>query len=234
MKIARILRSIPATVIRAPSRESGTASACSGGSFASGFLGISRNEFTPSVRRAVTALLGEARALNNELGRTRARLEEAEQVADRDHLLPILNRRAFIRALEREIASIARYGTPSTLAYFDLDGFKLINDTNGHACGDAILAHFAAFLLSHVRGSDVVGRLGGDEFGLILIHANGEQAQRKAASLTGLLASAPASFDGKPLPFSFSCGALELLGAMSAESAIAQADAEMYRRKRER
>lgn len=198
------------------------------------FLGISKSEFTPNVRRAVTALLGEARALHEELGRTRALLEDAEEIADRDHLLPVLNRRAFMRALTREIASIARYGTPSSLVYFDLDGFKLINDRHGHACGDAVLYHFAMLLLGHVRGSDVVGRLGGDEFGLILIHAGGDKAQKKSASLTSSLAATPAIWDEKPLPFAFSTGALELTGAMSAESAIAQADADMYRSKRER
>jgi diguanylate cyclase (GGDEF)-like protein len=235
MKIARILRSVTSITAGPLSRESDSKQdATLDPSTTSRFLGISRSEFTPSVRRAVTALLGEARALHNELGRTRALLEEAEEVADRDHLLPILNRRAFIRALERDIASIARYATPSTLVYFDLDGFKQINDTNCHACGDAVLAHFVALLLSHIRGSDVAGRLGGDEFGLVLIHAKREQARRKSASLAGLLALEPASFEGMPLHFSFCWGVLELTGAMSAESAIAQADAEMYRRKRER
>jgi diguanylate cyclase (GGDEF)-like protein len=235
MKIARILRSVTLTTADPPPPSSDSKHDESlDPSSASSFLGISSSELTPDVRRAVAALLGEAPALHHELGRTRALLEEAEEVADRDHLLPILNRRAFIRALEREIASIARYATPSTLVYFDLDGFKRINDANGHACGDAVLAHFVALLLSHIRGSDVAGRLGGDEFGLILIHAKREQARRKSASLTGLLDSAPPSFEGKPLPFSFSWGVLELTGAMSAEAAIALADAEMYRRKRER
>jgi diguanylate cyclase (GGDEF)-like protein len=203
-------------------------------STAGSFLGIPARELTPNVRRAVTALLGEARALHEELGRTRAMLEDAEQIADRDHLLPLLNRRAFVRVLEREIASIARYGAVSSLIYFDLDGFKRINDANGHACGDAVLAHFADLLLAHVRQSDVVGRLGGDEFGIILVHANAEQAERKAASLAEILAAAGATWNSRPLPFSFSSGVLELTGELNADSAIARADAEMYLRKRDR
>src|SRR5215469_1129114 len=89
-------------------------------------LGIPQAEFTASVRRALWALLGEARNLRGELDRTRALLRRAEQAVDRDHLLPILNRRAFVRELERQIASASRYETPASLAYIDLDGLKLI------------------------------------------------------------------------------------------------------------
>src|SRR5438132_5906907 len=140
-------------------------------------LGIPQSEFTASVRRAIWVLLGEARNLRGELERTRVLLKTAEQAVDRDHLLPVLNRRAFVRELERQIASASRYDTPASLAYFDLDGLKLANDTHGHACGDAALAHLSSILLSALRSSDIVGRLGGDEFGVILLHAEEEHAQ---------------------------------------------------------
>lgn len=146
-------------------------------------LGIPDAEFTPRVRAAMLKMVSEAEGLRQSLLESRARIEEIERAADQDHLLPLLNRRAFMRELTRHIGFTARYGTPASLVYFDLDGFKLINDTYGHAAGDAVLAHFALTLQAHVRDSDVVGRLGGDEFGIILSHANLAQAHKKAAVL---------------------------------------------------
>lgn len=181
-------------------------------------LGIPAAEFTPRVRRAISALLREARALRD--------------AADRDQLLPILNRRAFLRELKREIAAVARYQMPSTLIYLDIDGLKPINDSHGHGCGDTMLSHFARFLHAHVRASDVVGRLGGDEFGIVLSHASAAQAERKCAGLAGELASAPASWEGTPIALGFAFGLVELSDGMTGEFAIAQADAAMYRRRR--
>jgi diguanylate cyclase (GGDEF)-like protein len=195
-------------------------------------LGIPEAEFTPSVRDAVMKLMGEVQDLGRQLTQMRSRLEAAEHAADQDQLLPVLNRRAFVRELTRHIASSARYGTPASLVYFDLDGFKLVNDTYGHAGGDTVLAHFAETLTHHVRESDVVGRLGGDEFGIVLTHAGQDQANRKAQSLLETLSAHPAIFNGHALPVGFSYGAFELRASENAESAITRADEAMYDRKR--
>jgi len=148
---------------------------------ASPFFGIPEQEFTAHVREAVRRLVGETDALRRELRHTQLRLLEAEHSADRDHLLPLLNRRAFVRELTRAIGLTARYSTHSSLIYFDLDEFKRVNDSFGHAAGDAVLTHFADILLAHVRDSDIVARLGGDEFGVILAHNDQSQAEAKAA-----------------------------------------------------
>ena len=92
-----------------------------------------------------------------------------------------------MRELTRYIAFTGRYNTPASLIYFDLNHLKKINDTYGHAAGDAVLQHFADMLLAHVRDSDCVGRLGGDEFGVLLTHANQEQALKKADVLAEAL-----------------------------------------------
>jgi diguanylate cyclase (GGDEF)-like protein len=200
--------------------------------FGGTLLGIPAAEYTPRVRRAVSALISEARALRDELRRAREQLVCAEQLADRDHLLPVLNRRAFLRELAREIASSTRYGTPSSFIFLDLDGLKQINDSYGHACGDAVLMHFATLLRSHARESDAVGRLGGDEFGLILTHAPEDAAVKKCEQLAELLAAAPLSWNGLPLPYRFSGGTAALTAGITGESALACADTAMYRRKR--
>ena len=195
-------------------------------------LGIPEAEFTPRVRDAVMTLMGEVDNLRRELQQTRDRLEEAEKTADQDDLLPLLNRRAFVRELTRYIAFTGRYGTPATLIYFDLDGFKEVNDTHGHAGGDAVLSHFAETLLSHVRDSDVVGRLGGDEFGVLLTHANEEQGLKKADHLAENLRASPTLWNAKPIPTNFSYGAFELKPGDTADLAMARADEAMYAHKR--
>lgn len=195
-------------------------------------FGIPDAEFTPSVQGAVMKLMGEADALRTELQQMRLRLEQTEQTADQDQLLPILNRRAFTRELTRHIAVAARYATPSSLIYFDLDGFKAINDSYGHAAGDAALSHFADTLLAHVRESDVVGRLGGDEFGIILAHTDQAQAHAKATSLAKTLKSSPALWRGRSIQVGFSYGAFELEGDENADHAMQRADEAMYAQKR--
>jgi diguanylate cyclase (GGDEF)-like protein len=195
-------------------------------------LGIPENEFTPRVRDAIMTLMGEVDTLRQELQQTRNRLDEAEKTADQDHLLPLLNRRAFVRELTRYISLASRYGTPASLIYFDLDGFKLINDTHGHSGGDAVLAHFADVLQQSVRDSASVGRLGGDEFGILLSHANQDQAHKKADLLAQQLNDKPAVWQGRPIPMSFSYGAFELKAGEDAASAIARADEAMYAHKR--
>jgi diguanylate cyclase (GGDEF)-like protein len=163
---------------------------------------------------------------------TMARLDEAEKYADQDQLLPLLNRRAFVRELTRYIAFAGRYGTPSSLIYFDLNGFKAINDSHGHAGGDAVLKNFAAVLADNVRDSDCVGRLGGDEFGVLLSHADQAQAHKKADILAEKLRAAPTLFNGATIAVSFAYGAFELKAGDDADMAMARADEAMYAHKR--
>lgn len=197
-------------------------------------LGIPEREFTPRVRGAVQQLTGDLERLRRDLAKAQARLQDVAREADLDHLLPLLNRRAFVRELTRHIGLSARYGTPASLIYFDLDDFKSINDTDGHAAGDAVLSHFAEVLLGHVRDSDIVARLGGDEFGVILSHASQAQAEIKAAQLASKLAASPAQWHSREIDVAFSYGAFELRPGDSADSALARADEAMYARKKAR
>jgi diguanylate cyclase (GGDEF)-like protein len=190
------------------------------------------SDLSPRAQALLSQLHGEVETLRQDLQAARERLELAERAADQDQLLSILNRRAFVRELTRHIALAARYGTPASLLYFDLDGFKLINDTYGHAAGDAVLAHFAATLCTHVRDSDVVGRIGGDEFGIILTHASESQAKKKGATLMNALTLSPAHWNGRRLAVSFSFGAFEISAGDDAQTALTRADEAMYAQKR--
>jgi len=195
-------------------------------------LGIPESEFTPKVRDAIMALMGEVDSLRRELAQTHARLEEVEKAADQDQLLPLRNRRAFVRELTRYIAYTDRYNTPASLIYFDMNLLKKVNDTHGHAAGDAVLKHFSDILLAQVRESDCVARLGGDEFAVLLSHATQTQAQTKADRLADALRGSPTIWNGQPINVTFSYGAFELKAGESAESAMARADEAMYAHKR--
>lgn len=199
---------------------------------AASVLGIPDAEFTPRVRDAIMGLMTEVDSLRRELTQTRARLDEVEKTADQDGMLPLLNRRAFVRELTRYIAFTGRYNTPASLIYFDLNHLKRTNDTHGHAAGDAVLTHFASVLLGHVRDSDCVGRLGGDEFGVLLSHANQEQALKKADTLAEALKASPTIWNGETIPVSFAYGAFELKSGDSPDLAMARADQAMYAQKK--
>jgi diguanylate cyclase (GGDEF)-like protein len=195
-------------------------------------FGIPEKEFTPRVRDAIMTLMHEVGRLRSDVETMRDRLKDAARTADQDMLLPILNRRAFVRETSRFIAFAERYGTPSSLVYFDLNDFKAVNDTYGHAAGDAVLTHFAQTILGQVRESDIVARLGGDEFGVLLPHVAREQAARKAASLAAVLKAQPAKWRGRAVPVKFSHGVHQLQAGESADAAMAKADRQMYAQKR--
>jgi diguanylate cyclase (GGDEF)-like protein len=196
------------------------------------FLGIDEVELTPDVRAALARLLTEIDELRGEVGRLKARLNEAEDLADQDGLTPLLNRRAFVRELRRVITFAQRYGGPASLVYFDLDGFKAINDRFGHAMGDGVLRTVAERLAEHVRESDVLGRIGGDEFGVILVQADLATAMAKAATLAAAVESQPAACGEWLTPLKISYGVRQIDPEATAEQVMAGADAAMYARKR--
>jgi diguanylate cyclase (GGDEF)-like protein len=197
-----------------------------------GFLGLSETDLTGPVQAALATLLAEIDDLRHEVGRLKARLNEAEELADQDVLTPLLNRRAFLRELRRVLAFVQRYGGPASLIYFDLDGLKAVNDRFGHAAGDLALTAVAERLASNVRESDIVGRVGGDEFAVILVHADQATALAKAESLAGVVEGEPVSCGDWLVPIKISYGVGEILAGAAAEQVVAEADRAMYARKR--
>src|SRR5690349_9378527 len=115
--------------------DTGGLDAVTPGGAATSVLGIPEAEFTPKVRDAVIGLMNEVDSLRRELAGTKNRLDEVERAADQDGMLPLLNRRAFVRELTRYISLTGRYSTPAALIYFDLNHLKQTNDTHGHAAG---------------------------------------------------------------------------------------------------
>lgn len=212
-------------------KKSGTAGAGSAPRDAASIMGVPEAELTPNVQRALLSLMGEVDQLRKETERLRGRVRELESLADHDVLLPVLNRRAFLREVSKAVALAERHDAPSALVYMDLNGFKDINDTHGHAAGDAALHHVASLLTAHVRETDAVGRLGGDEFGLVLTLTGRDGAQAKAQELVDILHATPFTYNGQELAVGAAWGCHPLEPGHKAEEAMAEADAAMYARK---
>jgi diguanylate cyclase (GGDEF)-like protein len=172
--------------------------------------------------------------LTAELAEVKAKLEAAEELADRDTLAPVFNRRAFLRELHRTMSEVERYKTPAAVVYIDLDGFKAVNDGYGHSAGDAVLRHVGLLLLDSVRESDVVGRIGGDEFGLILNRATAAEAQTKAQTLNDKINSSAILHAGMPHRIRASVGVHPIAIVEDPETALARADEAMYAEKHAR
>jgi diguanylate cyclase (GGDEF)-like protein len=194
--------------------------------------GIDESALNPEARETLRRVLAENEAMHRELADSRTRIAQLERLADEDALTPIANRRAFVRELSRMIAFTRRYGPPSSVVYFDVNGLKQINDTHGHPAGDAALRHVADILQKNVRSSDLVGRLGGDEFGVILAQTNQEQATAKAVSLAQEISKTALRWGKFKIPVSAAYGVYSFSGSDDAQVAIEAADKAMYKRKR--
>lgn len=179
-------------------------------------------------------LAAEVERLVAELDRSRARIADLEAKVDIDPMTDLFNRRGFERELKRSMAYVKRYGVSAALIFLDLDGFKPVNDRHGHAAGDAVLKAIAAAIVAEVRASDIVARIGGDEFAVLLWNVNGASAAAKAAALERAVYATPVRWDASTLVVGASAG-VALAGALDTPAELlARADAAMYVRKHAR
>ncbi len=150
-----------------------------------------------------------------------------------DEFTGLPNRRAFMRRLQDEISRVQRHGSPLALAMLDLDEFKAINDTHGHAAGDAILSCFAEEVLTVLRHHDMVARYGGEEFAVLLPNTTREGAVSAINKAKNRARQVRCEYEGGVLPMpTFSTGiALYSLGE-SHTDLIDRADRALYRAKR--
>jgi len=194
-------------------------------------VAIPPEEMTERVRETIAALIGEVSSLRRELEQKNARIIELEKLADTDPLLPVANRRAFVRELERVMSYTGRYNVPASLLFFDMDRLKQVNDTYGHNVGDMALLHLAEVLKSNVRASDMVARLGGDELAVILTHADEAQARLKADNLIECLHATPLVLKDGELQVRASVGVYTFKPGETPEEMLRKADQAMYRQK---
>jgi diguanylate cyclase (GGDEF)-like protein len=161
---------------------------------------------------------------------------ELERLASVDPLTGVLNRRAFFDRLGTEFRRGLRYGRPVAALMIDIDHFKLLNDTHGHAAGDAVLTAVADTLAPNVRESDVIGRYGGEEFAVFLPEttlADGAFVAEKLRLVVEAL-EVPAPVGGSPLRVTISVGVAssEAYGTTDERAVIVRADEALYEAKR--
>ena len=186
------------------------------------FLGLTFRAIVKDIRRRSQ----QEAALQQLQEQLRKALDKEKELARLDTLTGLANRRAFYEALEKERARTHRYGRPLTVAYLDVDDFKRVNDSQGHAIGDMVLVTVAQTLRENLRVNDVVARLGGDEFAILLPETDVVAAESVVRKLQDLLASEMEAYGWH---ITFSIGVANFLDPPdSLETMIRTADELMY------
>lgn len=158
----------------------------------------------------------------------KARVAELEQMVVRDTLTPVFNRRYFIDELNRWCSRSNRYGGDYGLLFIDVDNLKAVNDRHGHLAGDIVLTDIAKALLALVRRSDIVARVGGDEFAILLVNISTDKLSRKAEHISETMAQLEVSYQGARLTPQVSVGFTPLEPGIRPLDLIMRADRSMY------
>lgn len=156
------------------------------------------------------------------------------KLARRDGLTGIFNRQHFVSSAEQQLQYCRKSSREACLVLIDLDHFKLVNDTHGHAVGDRVLKRAVAACQQHLRSTDIFGRLGGEEFGIVLPECTLEQALSRAEQIRGAIATAASGDDviGGPVSASFGVATVQRSG-YDLRKLLIDADDGLYRAKRE-
>lgn len=165
----------------------------------------------------------------------RKRIEsELQELATTDGLTRLANRRHFMSCLEAHFAYLRRTnGLPAAILMFDLDHFKAINDRWGHAVGDEALRHFAGILRMELRSADMAGRLGGEEFAVLLTLADLDGARVVGQRIQRRLATQSLACGHETIPLTVSIGVTEMrMDDAAAEAALSRSDQALYRAKK--
>ncbi len=189
-------------------------------------------QLPPKLHEAFLALHQQVEALQHDLTAARQRIAELESQVETDDLVPVANRRGFNRDVERALAEVARHNLNAAVVFIDVNRMKAINDTYGHAAGDQALLHVGETLRAHLRTSDSVARIGGDEFAVLLTHVVAEEARAKARQLASAIAAKPVAHNDDSFRMSVSAGIQMLEAGQNAASLLSNADRAMYADKR--
>jgi len=172
--------------------------------------------------------------LSSEIALLRLRILELEHAADTDPLVAVYNRRAFLREIARAQNVMERYDMLSTIIFFDLNGFKSVNDRYGHGIGDQLLKKIGVVLQDGVRDCDMVARLGGDEFGILLFKTDVKVARAKAQTLSCRIAEQKVKMPTGNVGIGAAWGVSPCEPGDTVEQVLARADRAMYMAKRTR
>jgi len=160
------------------------------------------------------------------------RIQELEKLSSSDCLTGLLNRRGLIIEMDHALARAKRHYEHGLFIYIDLDDFKNINDTYGHAVGDELLCHVAHILSSAIRGTDYAARLGGDEFGLLLTHCDPCADLIKIQDIRRAFEKQPFIHKGMIIPINASMGMADVTPDSHLQDIFSAADEAMYHHKK--
>lgn len=186
-------------------------------------------------RQAAAAgrLADENALLRASMAEMRERLGELEGQAERDDVTGLPNRTRFLDEVERVVGHANRHGIPAALLYIDLDGLAQINARHGRIAGDAALRHVARLLSRLIRSTDMLARIGGDQFGLILDHLDHNSAIETAERLARCIVADPLDLGGSRVVVAATIGTATILPGDSVDEVIERADRNMCRAKAE-
>ena len=163
--------------------------------------GVDERALPPEARTAFVELVGEVADLRHRLAQTRDRIAYLQNLLDQDPMAPVLNRRGLARELAHVLSLAVRHETESTLCYFRMEGLADINAQYGHAVGDAAVELFGAALDAAIRPGDVVGRLGGSEFAVILVASALADGRMRAQAIAAEVGERVVHWGGRPIRF---------------------------------
>lgn len=162
----------------------------------------------------------------------RTKIDTLESIVSRDEMTGLLNRRGFEEQLSQELSRVRRGQSKGcTMVLFDLDGFKAINDNYGHPAGDAAIRTVGDFFNKTVRETDVMARMGGDEFALILTNIENAMAERRAKTLADQLNQLSIKWESNVIPLHGSYGLARCVSEDKFERLYKAADEALYRAK---
>src|SRR5262245_44887333 len=191
-------------------------------------FGVPEHHLTPQVRTAFNVMIGEIDSLRLDVEQLKLSLAEAEASADHDTLAPVSTRRSFVREASKPVALVNRHEVEPSMNYFHLNNFNAINDTHGHAAGDAVLRSIGEILIRQTRETDLVGRIGGDEFAVVLTHVGPDAARVKAESLAAAICTEKVLHNGEAHYVTAAYGITNFSAGDTAEKVLARADEAMY------
>lgn len=171
-------------------------------------------------------------SLERENAQLRLRVAELERLVATDTLTPLFNRRHFVEELDRWCWRAHRYGGTYGLLFCDVDRLKAVNDIQGHSVGDDVLRGVAKAILGAVRKSDIVARIGGDEFTVLLDSISSEQLTEKTQAMQNHLVALPIKTAGPVLTIGVSVGGILIESGSKAGEVLDAADKAMYAHKR--
>jgi diguanylate cyclase len=186
-----------------------------------------QEQFQDSMAELVNKMI----SLELETENLKAELKVVHTQATHDTLTGLPNRNSYNQRLKEEIARYQRYKSPLTLAIWDIDHFKNINDTYGHKSGDKVLALTAKQLQDHTRDTDFIARFGGEEFVMLLPNTDKESALVLIEQLREIIQTTGFNANGKAVPITISCGLTDFLEGDTEDSLFERADKALYEAK---